>query len=417
MTPSEDLQNSWFNALHERRKNALGVFKDPEYINVFNGVIDKYCDSAHFIYELLQNADDAKATEVEMVLTKNQFIFTHNGKERFTVSDPENAEEDRMHNRLGHINAITAIGFSSKNNVPTNDIDDIKIGKFGVGFKAVFQYTTTPSIYDKPFCFKIEDYIVPTKLNDTTLQREGKTVFVIPFNRKDIDAQQAYEDIEQKISSLDYPQLFLRNMQTISWNTPTQRGKIVKQLLEKYDTYRNITTALYELNSTRGSQNKILLLSRNVTVADTDNKHIISIGYFLNEKGRIDTECRPNINCFFPTHENIDTCYIIHAPFALVDNRQQIKRNNNVNDSLFKSIGELAADSLVVLKEISIKNKRPLLEDNIFALMHHNLESFEEKKNYYYWEQPEKKSFVDYYKKIVDNEPIFFSKQKKYITK
>lgn len=49
MTPSEDLQNSWFNALHERRKNALGVFKDPEYINVFNGVIDKYCDSAHFI--------------------------------------------------------------------------------------------------------------------------------------------------------------------------------------------------------------------------------------------------------------------------------------------------------------------------------------------------------------------------------
>lgn len=417
MTPSEDLQNSWFNALHERRKNALGVFKDPEYINVFNGVIDKYCDSAHFIYELLQNADDAKATEVEMVLTKNQFIFTHNGMERFTVSNPENAEEDRMHNRLGHINAITAIGFSSKNNVPTNDIDDIKIGKFGVGFKAVFQYTTTPSIYDKPFCFKIEDYIVPTKLNDTTLQREGKTVFVIPFDRKDIDAQQAYEDIEQKISSLDYPQLFLRNMQTISWNTPTQRGKIVKQLLEKYDTYRNITTALYELNSTRGSQNKILLLSRNVTVADTDNKHIISIGYFLNEKGRIDTECRPNINCFFPTHENIDTCYIIHAPFALVDNRQQIKRNNNVNDSLFKSIGELAADSLVVLKEISIKNKRPLLDDNIFALMHHNLESFEEKKNYYYWEQPEKKSFVDYYMKIVDNEPIFFSKQKKYITK
>lgn len=71
-----------------------------------------------------------------------------------------------------------------KNNVPTNDIDDIKIGKFGVGFKAVFQYTTTPAIYDKPFCFKIEDYIVPTKLNDTTLQREGKTVFVIPLTER-----------------------------------------------------------------------------------------------------------------------------------------------------------------------------------------------------------------------------------------
>ena len=29
--------------------------------------------------------------------------------------------------------------------------------------------------------------------------------------------------------------------------------------------------------------------------------------------------------------------------------------------------------------------------------------------------KPEKKSFVDYYMKIVDNEPIFFSKQKKYM--
>ena len=76
MSIQTELCNSWFNKLHERRKNALVVFKDPEYVNVFNGVIDKYCDSAHFIYELLQNADDAKATEVEIELTKDKFIFT-----------------------------------------------------------------------------------------------------------------------------------------------------------------------------------------------------------------------------------------------------------------------------------------------------------------------------------------------------
>ena len=109
MSIQTELCNSWFNKLHKKRKNALVVFKDPEYVNVFNGVIDKYCDSAHFIYELLQ--------------------------------------KDRKHNRLGHINAITAIGFSSKNQTLTDDVNDIKIGKFGVGFKAVFQYTTTPYIY------------------------------------------------------------------------------------------------------------------------------------------------------------------------------------------------------------------------------------------------------------------------------
>lgn len=417
MSIKTELHNSWFDTLHKRRKNALVVFKDPEYINVFNGVIDKYCDSAHFIYELLQNADDAKATEVEMVLTKDRFIFTHNGKVRFTVSDPEKAEEDRMRNQLGHINAITAIGFSSKNQSPTDNLDDIKIGKFGVGFKAVFQYTTTPYIYDNPFCFKIEDYIVPTRLADTTLQREGKTVFVIPFDRKDITAKQAYEDIEQKIASLEYPQLFLFNVNTVSWNTPTQRGKIEKRRIEKYDTYRDVTSVLYEMDKSGRDNTKILLMSRKVVVPETEQRHTVAIGYLLDERGRINTDIRPNMNCFFPTQENIDTCYVIHAPFALVDNRQQIKRNNEVNTSLIKNIGELAADSIVILKDISIKNKKPLLGDNIFALMHHNLESLQEKRAYYSWMNQDDLTFVDYYKCVLDKEPVFLSRQKEYITK
>ena len=37
MDEKKDLINSWFDALHERRKTALGVFLDPEYISVFNG--------------------------------------------------------------------------------------------------------------------------------------------------------------------------------------------------------------------------------------------------------------------------------------------------------------------------------------------------------------------------------------------
>lgn len=417
MNHNMEQYNNWFNTLHERRKNALVVFKDPEYINVFNGVIDKYCDSAHFIYELLQNADDAKATEVDMILTEDKFVFTHNGKVRFTVSDPEKAEEDRRNNRLGHINAITAIGFSSKSPIPTDNIDDIKIGKFGVGFKAVFQYTTTPFIYDNPFCFKIEDYIVPTKLKDTSFQRDGKTVFVIPFDRKDITAKQAYQDIEQKIKSLEYPQLFLFNVRTISWNTPTQKGKIEKHLIEKYDVCRDITSALYEINNSKGDKSRILLMSRKVEVPETDKKHAIAIGYLLDERGRVNTDVRPNMNCFFPTQENIDTCYIIHAPFSLVDNRQQIKRNNDVNESLIKSIGELAADSIVILKDVSVKTKHTLLGDNIFALMHHNLESIQEKKNYHSWNKCDELSFVNYYKKIVDEEPVFLSRQKEYITK
>lgn len=82
-------EQQWFNLLHESQLEDLKVFMKPKYFNVFNGVIDKYSDSAHFIYEMLQNADDAGATEVEMELLPDKFIFTHNGHIRFTVSDPK----------------------------------------------------------------------------------------------------------------------------------------------------------------------------------------------------------------------------------------------------------------------------------------------------------------------------------------
>ena len=54
------------------RKANMPVMGENEfvrkYFNVFNGVIDKYSDSAHFIYEMLQNADDAGATEVDLAV-------------------------------------------------------------------------------------------------------------------------------------------------------------------------------------------------------------------------------------------------------------------------------------------------------------------------------------------------------------
>lgn len=88
--------NEFFDSLTERNSKASDMFKLPEWEGLFNGVIDKYKDSAHFVYELLQNADDAKATEVEMILEKDKFIFIHNGSEKFTISNPTTIVEDRI---------------------------------------------------------------------------------------------------------------------------------------------------------------------------------------------------------------------------------------------------------------------------------------------------------------------------------
>ena len=46
-----------------------------------------YKDPTHFIYELIQNAEDAKATVVEFKLEKNRLIFSHNGSKHFDLND------------------------------------------------------------------------------------------------------------------------------------------------------------------------------------------------------------------------------------------------------------------------------------------------------------------------------------------
>ena len=48
---------------------------------------DFYPDEAHFIYELLQNAEDAGATEVVFELEPNGCAFVHNGSRHFDEED------------------------------------------------------------------------------------------------------------------------------------------------------------------------------------------------------------------------------------------------------------------------------------------------------------------------------------------
>lgn len=202
---------------------------------VKNSVVEKYTDQAHFIYELLQNADDAGATSARFELLKDKLIFAHNGTRRFSVSDPSTEAQDLENGTLGDINAITAVGGSNKTNEAT-------IGKFGVGFKAVFQYTATPHIYDPDIFFKIERFMVPIRLKkDYAGRRNDETLFVFPFDHDKRRPDEAYSDIYEKLRSLDYPLLFLPNLKYISFEISGVLGLYGKKVEETHDF--NGTTA------------------------------------------------------------------------------------------------------------------------------------------------------------------------------
>ena len=70
----------FFKALTKDRSEIADVLERRAVRGYKDSVVEKYSDQAHFIYELLQNADDALATTARFILEKDKLIFAHNGK-------------------------------------------------------------------------------------------------------------------------------------------------------------------------------------------------------------------------------------------------------------------------------------------------------------------------------------------------
>lgn len=390
-----------FESLHNSRKEDNKVFSKSSYRAVWSTIIDKYPETAHFVYELLQNADDAEATNVEVILRDDVLLFKHNGKKHFDIT-----EEGVDH--VGDINSITGIGDSTKTN------NQNKIGKFGVGFKAVFQYTTTPEIYDDIFQFKIENYIIPTLLSqDHPERKRGETLFVFHLDK---DKERSYKDIRERLEGLHNPILFLRNLESITWQIERgkkveKKGKYKKRCLEEINISEFVKLERLRLYD-NDQASTLFLISEDIVVKSDNSQHKICVGFYYDEsKKRIVTENRQNIYCFFPTKEALDTCFIVHAPFLLTDNRQNLKPGEKLNESLIDLLADLAAQSILYLRDYGIKNNHFLIDKNIVNLIP------EEETDY--WGNPLQPLIKPFRKKIeelISNERVLLSRNNKYLS-
>ena len=84
----------FLSELQKIKKQDVEVLLKKAYRGIWETAIKKYSDSAHFVYELLQNADDTKATWVEFIIEEDGLWFKHNGSVRFSISNPRNEEDD-----------------------------------------------------------------------------------------------------------------------------------------------------------------------------------------------------------------------------------------------------------------------------------------------------------------------------------
>jgi hypothetical protein len=355
-------KNPTIDKLNELRRAMVATLRvNGAYDGFLKLLTELYPDNAHFIYELLQNAEDTKANTVSFILSSESVEFKHNGEKLFTPED---------------VDSITNIALSSKRDEATS------IGKFGVGFKAVFAYTDTPEIYSGKYSFKIKDLVVPESIEKTTCQEN--THFVFPFNNKNKNPEIAIKEIKDGLRALDDSALlFLSNISKIEYSFPNCKTLGYLERIPLTDGTIQITAINPEGEK---CVTNYLFYSKIVSVVDESDKQKeckVAIAYKLEKKknlnGQEELRIVPakegRVCIFFPAaKEKSNLKFHIHAPFASTVARDSV-RDMPANKVLLNALAELVAESLIDIKE------RNMLTMDFLAVMpipDDNLSSFYE---------------------------------------
>jgi len=329
-----------FERLVERRCkfiDGLDANKGEINLDIFE---DFYPDRAHFVYELLQNAEDAGATEIAFTLTPERLVCEHNGR-AFTLAD---------------VTSITGLHDSTKANAQD------KIGKFGVGFKSVFVYTQAPSVRSGDFAFRIVQLILPEPIApDGALN--GRTRFEFPFDNLKKPPEEAYAEIASGLNELDEKTLlFLSSLQSVAWRIGT--GSADEVLRVQHSDFH--FEVLKEVGGKTASSSHFLKFDQAVPGLE---KPRVAVAFPLDilpgvrsfgSAARLADQLKiipaepGSVAVFFPAvKEASGLRFHLHGPFVPELSRASIKETN-ANTPLFEQLAALAAASLHRVKELGL---------------------------------------------------------------
>ena len=313
-----------------------------------------YSDRSHFIYELLQNAEDAlkrrfkkypdntSNCHVQFKLFHDRLEFRHFGK---FFDEPDVA-------------GISDVLRGTK----TEDLG--QIGKFGIGFKSVYAFTASPEIHSGDEHFVIKRYIRPeAKLPNHDLGIEDdETVFIFPFDHPDLSASEAFDLILNKLRDLG-PRvlLFLRHIDEIEWNVVSngEKGQYIKEteLIESFENARRIVVIGQEC--VHDNEETWLIFDRSVSISDQRDEVHVELGYRLqtdpqDKREKIIRIEQSPLVVYFPTEKETRLGFLIQGPYQTTPARDNIHRDNDWNKKLVEETAELVVTSLRHLKKMGL---------------------------------------------------------------
>ncbi|HEU4404875.1 MAG TPA: transglutaminase domain-containing protein [Polyangiaceae bacterium] len=259
-----------------------------------------YEGRGHFLFELLQNADDARAGEVTLAVRGGELSLSHDGVP-FDCRD---------------VLGVLSVGLSTK--------QEGDIGLFGAGFKSVYAVTERPRVYSGPYRFEIAGMSRPRPIAAPEGLPPGLTCFALPLDRGDDEAELLDEALALPPELL----LTLRHVRRLV----VEGGDGVRRALGRVDEGAVVTL----LDEGRGEP-------RRFVGARGGDAAPVLVALELDEGGlpRAPAPGRPSVYCYLPTREESGLPLLLHGAFDVPLDRERLRRDSARNRQALVAAGAL----------------------------------------------------------------------------
>jgi len=319
----------------------------------------RYADRAHFIYELLQNAEDALdrrgsregSRTVQFKLSHESLRISHFGAQ-FTEGD---------------VRGICGIAESTK--------DHFAIGRFGIGFKSVYAFTDRPSVSSGDEHFSIENFVWPRKQKPCA-DRADETVFVLPFRKDDAEAA---SDIAAGLRQLG-PRtlLFLRHIDSVSWDVVDgPSGTYMRDVPEVLAPNVRRVRVLGEEHGRDLNVDETWMIFKRPILGEGDSQlGRVEIAFLCAVDGAdrsvgVRPVSKSSLVVFFPTIVETHLGFVLQGPYRTTPSRDNVHTRDEWNQRLVRETAELVVDAVRYLRDVDALSAQALaalpLDREMFA--------------------------------------------------
>ena len=322
-----------YEAIRQENKTRYGT-DISEYGKIF--FEDTYADRTHFLFELLQNAEDAIARRGNDWDGPRQISFrlTEGGLRVGHFGDPFN-ESDVL--------GVCGITKSTKKESLT------EIGRFGIGFKSVYAFTDLPEIHSGLEDFTIDHYVWPREVEPVADKDPEETVFILRFRP---DVPSAYSEVDGGLRGLGIETLlYLRQIDEIMWeNDHGSSGHYLRES-EPVDGGVCRVTIVAQVDGGEDIHQEWLMFFDQVA-NDCQPAGEVAIAFSINPQNqRFQSIENSSLFAYFPTALKTQFGFLANGPYRTTLNRENVPGHESWNQHLVAETASLLVRSLRWLRD------------------------------------------------------------------